>query len=176
MERSAVPASTVGSFAIPGGAGGGITNMSQLVNDTRFSSIREYLLDIGTLTGTSEIKITDLVPKSTIFRIELVVLEAMHNDGDTAAELEVVSGEDDTLLGKTWNDPSTVGTYVSNCYYTTRGADDDVVIHHSLASISHGMALLRLHVYNNVLEYQDLLTADKRLYVTQDLESIELIE
>lgn len=175
MEPSNVPASTVGSFTIPCGAGA-ITNMSQLINDTRFSSIREYLLDIGTLTSTSEIKITDLIPKSTIFRIELVVLEAMGNDGDTPAEIEVISGEDDTLLGKSWNDPSIAGTYVSNCYYTTQGTDDDVVIRHSLASIAHGVALLRLHVYNNIVEYQDLLTADKRLYVTQDLESIELIE
>lgn len=159
---------SIGTFVLPSAH-----RTSQLVNDTRFSSIREYLLDVGTLTGTNAIAIDDLLMKSTIFRIELIVLQGFSTSGHDSETIEIVSSDGDHLMDAQWNDPKKVGSYVSDCYYTTEGTPGELQIHHSLAAMESGLAILRLHVYNNVTEYQDLLTSDGKTYLTKDLCSVE---
>ena len=162
-------AAVVGSFCLPP-----VTKTSELINDTRFTSLHEYVLDVSTLTGTTALDINDLPAGSTIYRIELVVFSPLN--GGNVTETISVNGGSSILMGAQWNNPSVRGTYVTDCYYTTGGASGELIVHHSLASISSGMALLRLHVYNNVVDYTDLLTVNGQVYYTMDERSVELID
>ena len=58
-----------GSFTLPTPQ-----RTSQLVNDTRFSSIREYVLDSSILSDTTTLDIADLLSGSVIYRIDLMLI------------------------------------------------------------------------------------------------------
>lgn len=149
---------------------------SQLVNDTRFSSIREYLLDMTTLSGSIGIAITDLIPNSVIYRIEVIILKRLASAAYSSDNITVKVSDNSILMDSTWNDPNKVGTYSSSCYYTTLGIPNEVMIYHSLGTILRGAAILRLHIYNNVNEYTDLLTSNGANYLTKDQNGISVIQ
>ena len=160
---------TVGKFFMPQ-----VRKTSDLINDTRFSSIHEYVLDGTSLSGSPALDISDLGAGSTIYRIELVVFSPL-TAGNTTETIQVTGGNT-ILMASNWNNPMAKGTYVTDCYYSVGGTPGELTVNHSLAGYTSGMALLRLHVYNNVVDYTDLLTNSGAAYYTQDQRSVEVID
>ena len=155
--------SVKGSFTIPTPQ-----RTSQLVNDTRFSSIREYVLDESTLSGSTRLDITDLLPGSVIYRIDLIVLSAFSDSTGAQHDIEITCDNGGVQMDAEWNDPNTVGTYSTNCYTSIRTPSDVVHVIHSLGSMLSGAAILRFYIYSNIDTYSKLLTSDNLYYHTMD--------
>lgn len=149
---------------------------SQLINDTRFSSIREYVLDSSTLSDSTQLDISDLLSGSVIYRIDLIVLNAFSDDSGMQHDIEISCDNGGVLMSKEWNDPNTFGSYSTNCYATIRSTDDAIHINHTLGDALTGSAILRLYVYNNIDTYTRLLTSDGLYYRTEDSVGIDVRE
>ena len=119
---------------------------SQLVNDSRFSSIQEYLLDSSSLSGLTQLDIADLKVGSVIYRIDLVILSAFRDNSGSQHNIEISCG-DNVLMASEWNDPNRVGTYTTNCYGIVNSTNNVVHIKHSPTSISAGSAILRIYSF-----------------------------
>ena len=136
-------AKIAGSFSLPIPP-----HTSQLVNDTRFSSIREYVLNSASLSGSSQLDISDLSEGSVIYRIDLVVFEAFSDDTGNQHDIEITAGSDNVLMDAEWNDPNTVGSYTAACHTIISSENSSLQLTHSLANIVSGSAILRLYMYN----------------------------
>ena len=147
---------------------------SQLINDTRFSSIREYILDSASLSGSSQLDISDLMSGSVIYRIDLVVLNAFSDASGAQHNITISCDNGGVLLAAECNDPNTIGTYVTNCYTTIRSPQDDVHITHDLGELITGSAILRFYIYNTIDTYQKMLTRDNLYYRTMDDTGIDI--
>lgn len=148
---------------------------SQLVNDTRFSSIREYVLNTESMKDTETLEISDLALDSVIYRIDLIVFNPFTILDGTIPNIEVVDENDTILLDKDWNEPSISDTYSSNCYSTINSLNTKLKINHNLGSSFNGDAILRLYLYNNIGEYVHLLTSDNLYYKTMDNIGIDVL-
>lgn len=150
---------------------------SQLINDTRFSSIREYVLNSESLSGSTQLDIGDLPSNAVIYRIELIVLTAFSTLNGAQHNISVTCDNGGILMDSSWNDPNMVGTYVTDCYTTLRGNLDVVHIIHSLSDISTGSCILRIHFYTDETDEYDIMeTADDKDYVTIDTKTIDVIK
>ena len=119
-----------GSFVIPTPQ-----RTSQLINDTRFSSIREYILDSNTLSDSTQLDISDLLSGSVIYRIDLIVLSAFSDESGKQHNIEISCDNNGILMNAEWNDPNTIGSYSTTCYTTIRSAEDIVHVNHSLGNM-----------------------------------------
>ena len=128
-----------------------IQHASQLINDVRFSSIREYVLNSESLSGSTQLDIDDIPSNTVIYRIELVVLNAFGNANGDQHDITITCDNGGILMNNTWNDPNTVGSYVTDCYTSIRGSTDQLHVIHSLSDISTGAAILRIHCYTNAI-------------------------
>ena len=137
-------AKIAGSFALPMPP-----HTSQLVNDTRFSSIREYVLNSASLSGSTQLDISDLSEGSVIYRIDLVIFEAFSDESGDQHDIAIASESGDVLMSNEWNDPNTLGTYTASCHTTISSSNKNLHLTHSLSNIVSGAAILRLHIYNN---------------------------
>lgn len=162
-------ATMTGSFSLPTAQ-----RTSQLVNDTRFSSIREYVLDLNSLSGSNQVTISDLPPVSIIYRVDLIVLTPFSATTDEQYNIEISKSDDTILMDSSWNDPNTNGTYSTNCYSVIAQGSEGLIINHNLSTIVSGSAILRLYIYNNVAEYTRLLTNDNLYYRTEDFAGIHV--
>ena len=142
---------------------------------TRFSSIREYVLDANTLHGISQVNITDVGANSVIYRIDLIVMNGFSDASGKQHDLEVTDHNDNVLMAIEWNDPNERGTYCSNCYCTVLPEAETIKVKHTMGEMLSGLAILRLYIYNNVVDYSNLLTADNEIYQTMDQNSIEIV-
>lgn len=150
---------------------------SQLINDTRFSSIRDYILNSESLSGSTRLDIDDLPSNAVIYRIELIVLNAFSNLNGDQHNISVTCDNGGTLMDSSWNDPNMVGTYVTDCYTTLRGNLDLVHVIHSLSNISSGLGILRIHFYTDETdEYAVMETNDSNDYLTLDTNTIDVIK
>ena len=122
---------------------------SQLINDTRFSSIREYLLNSSVLSNTTSLDIADISSGSVIYKIDLIILSAFNDNTGNQHDIEISYGNNNVLMNSKWNDPNTVGTYTTNCYAIIRSEEDIIHINHTLANAVSGSALLRFYIYTN---------------------------
>lgn len=159
-----------GTFALPHSSRLG----SQLINDTGFSSIREYVLNSESLSGTTQLDIEDLPQDTIIYRIELIVLEGFSDLSGTQHDLSVSTGTGIELMNKNWNDPNTPGTYVTNCYATSiNGSKNPLHIIHNITNALSGVGILRIHMYTNQTdEIEVMRTSDDERYLTIDTESV----
>ncbi len=164
-------ASVTGSFSVPV-----LSNTSQLVNDTRFSSIREYILDNSVLSDTTQLLINDLPLKAIIYRIDLLIINAFSTTAGSQLNIEVTRNDGTVLMNKEWNDPNTIGTYTTNCYTTLSGAVENIKVNHDLGSATNGSAILRFHLYTSGEDYVKLLTNRQEKYETVDTEDVNLIK
>ena len=160
-----------GSFSVPV-----VSNTSQLINDTRFSSIREYVLDTSTLAGSTQLDITDLPANAVIYRIDLLILNAFSVTSGDQLNIEVTRENGDILMDNLWNDPNNVGTYTTNCYAILSGSSETLHILHDLGSAISGSAVLRFHLYTSGEDYVKLLTNQEEVYETVDTVDINLIK
>lgn len=160
-----------GSFALPT-----TQRTSQLINDTRFSSIQEYVLDSSTLSGSTQIDIADLPVGSVIYRIDLLVLNEFSDIGGNQHDIEISCDNGGVLMDAEWNDPNTTGVYSTSCYTSIRSSSDLVHITHSLSNMLTGSAILRFYIYSNIDTYTRLLTADGLYYHTADGKSVTVTE
>ena len=160
-----------GSFSLPTAQ-----RTSQLINDTRFSSIREYVLNSSTLSGSTQLDIGDLMSSSVIYRIDLIVLSAFSDLSGAQHNIEITCDNGGTLMSAEWNDPNTIGTYSTNCYTSIRNASDVVHVIHSLGEMLTGSAILRFYIYNTVDTYTKLLTSDGLYYHTANDVGVEVPE
>lgn len=160
--------SSVGNFVVPTP-----NRTSELVNDTRFSSIQEYILTPALLGGSSVLSISDIGVGATIYKIDLIVFKPFIT-GDTAT-LAVKTLTNEILMDIGWNDPSTVGSYVTDCYYVSAGLAEEIKVNHTLGRATEGMALLRFYLYNNAIEYVNLLTNNNLQYHSSDGNKIQII-
>ena len=135
---------TIGSLALPSPQ-----RTSQLVNDTRFSSIQEYVLDSSSLSGSTQLDISDLSVGSVIYQVELMILSAFSESGGSQPTIEITCDNGGVLMDDTWNDPTTVAVYSTDCYTSIRTVNDLVHIIHNLSNITAGSAILRLYLYKN---------------------------
>ena len=147
---------------------------SQLVNDTRFSSIREYVLDSSTLAGTTQLNISDLIVGSVIYRIDLYVINAFSSASGEQHNIEVKKSDGSVLMSSEWNDPNSIGTYVTECYTSIDSANQSLQVIHSLSNMISGSAILRLYMYTNVNTTTQLLTSDNLYYHTMDNNGIDV--
>lgn len=159
-----------GSFSLPTPQ-----RTSQLINDTRFSSIREYVLDSSTLSDSTQLDISDLASGSVIYRIDLIVLSAFSDASGIQHSIEISCDNGGILMDAEWNDPNVIGSYSTNCYASIRTIDDIIHITHSLGNSLSGSALLRFYLYSNVDTYTRMLTSDGLYYRTIDNSSINVI-
>lgn len=155
--------SVAGSFVLPTPQ-----RTSQLINDTRFSSIREYVLDSSILSGSTQLDISDLMPSSVIYRIDLIVLSAFNDQYGNQLNMKITCDNGGTLMAAEWNDPNTIGTYTTNCYTSIRTAADVIHVIHDLGAVLSGSAILRFHIYNTIDTYTKMLTSDGLYYHTMD--------
>lgn len=147
--------------------------ISQLVNDTRFSSIREYVLDAETFKGTTEIAIGDIGASTLVYRIDVIVLGAFVDPSDIQGDLSIET-VDDVLMQTAWNDPNVSGTYTTNCYGLVAKDGDPIYLRHNLGNCISGNMLVRLHVYNNITDYQRMLTYESEWYHTSDRVAVNI--
>ena len=147
---------------------------SQLINDTRFSSIREYVLNSSSLKGSSQIDISDIGVNSVIYRIDLIVLSAFSDSTGAQHSIRVYT-DDSTLMAAECNDPNEVGTYATDCYATIK-SNGSIHISHTLSNMLTGSAILRFYIYNNIDEYARLLTSDMLYYHTIDRQGADVID
>lgn len=149
---------------------------SQLVNDTRFSSIREYILDSNSLSGATQLEISDLSRDSVIYRIDLIVTAPFNTLDGAQHNIEVADQEGNILMDNDWNDPNMIGTYSTNCYSIMNGSNTKLTVTHDLSNISSGAAILRLYVYDTVSEYVRMLTSDSLYYHTMDNIGVNVVK
>ena len=152
-----------GSFSLPTPQ-----RTSQLINDTRFSSIQEYVLNSSTLSGSSQLDISDLMSGSVIYRIDLIVLSAFSDAAGNQHDITISCDNGGTMMSAVCSDPNTVGTYSTNCYTTIRTPADVVHVTHTLGNLLTGTAILRFYMYSTIDAYQKLLTSDNLYYHTSD--------
>lgn len=160
-----------GSFSLPMPQ-----RTSQLINDTRFSSIREYILDSSTLSGSTQLDISDLLSGSVIYRIDLIVLSAFSDASGKQHSIEISCDNGGILMDAEWNDPNVIGSYSTNCYATIKTPEDLVHITHSLGNLLSGSAILRFYIYSNIDAYTKLLTTDGLYYRTVDNVGVDVRE
>ena len=159
-----------GSLTLPA-----IRYASQLINDIRFSSIREYVLNSESLSGSTQLDIDDIPSNAVIYRIELIVLSAFSNLSGDQHNISITCDNGGTLMSSEWNDPNMIGSYITNCYTTVRGNLDLVHVIHSLSDISTGFAILRIHVYTDETDnYSVMETVNAKDYLTSDTEAINV--
>ncbi len=158
-----------GSFTLPTPQ-----RTSQLVNDTRFSSIREYFLDGSVLSGSSQLDISDLLPGSVIYRIDLIVVNAFSDQSGAQHDIEITCDNGGVQMAAEWNDPNNVGTYTTNCYTSIRTPADVIHVVHSLGNILTGSAVLRFYIYSNIDTYSRMLTSDNLYYHTMDKVGVDV--
>lgn len=152
-----------------------IRRASQLINDVKFSSIREYVLNSESLSGSSQLDIEDIPANAVIFKIELVVLSAFGNLNGDQHNISVTCDNGGTLMDNTWNDPNMVGSYVTDCYTMLRGNIDKVHVIHSLSDITTGSGILRIHFYTNETDDLDVVeTNTSSDYLTIDTSTINV--
>jgi len=149
---------------------------SQLVNDTRFSSIREYVLNVEVLKDTSTLEINDLPANSVIYRIDLIVNAPMTSLDGIQHNLSVSDTNGNVLFKNEWNDPNVIGTYTSNCYGILDAGSIKIKVNHDMTNLTSGSAILRFHVYTNIDEYMHLLTIDSLYYHTMDRVGINVVK
>ena len=159
-----------GSFSLPTAQ-----RTSQLINDTRFSSIREYVLNSSTLADSSQLDISDLLSGSVIYRIDLIVLSAFSDASGRQHDIEITCDNGGVLMESEWNDPNNIGSYSTNCYASIRTPEDLVHVNHTLGNIMSGSAILRFYIYNNIDTYTKLLTSDGLYYHTKDDVGIDVV-
>ena len=160
-----------GSFSLPTPQ-----RTSQLINDTRFSSIREYVLNTSVLSGSTQLDISDILPGSVIYRIDLIVLSAFSDAGGSQHNIEISCDNGGVLMNAEWNDPNTIGTYSTNCYTTIRTSEDLMHINHTLSDMISGSAIVRFYMYSNIDTYTKLLTSDGLYYHTSDEVGVNVTE
>lgn len=132
--------SRYGSMALPN-----LKKTSSLVNDSRFLSIHDYVLNSSVLSGGSTLAITDLPQGAIIIRVDIRVNTAFTTNPDTQHNIEITTANGATvLMDNEWNDPNVVGNYSTECYHTISG---NLKVTHDLSSMTAGSALLRFHVY-----------------------------
>ena len=152
-----------------------IRRASQLINDTKFSSIREYILNSETLSGTTQLDIEDIPSNAVIFRIELIVLSAFSNMKGDQHTITIKCDNDTTLMDGTWNDPNMVGSYETDCYSILHSNMGKLHIIHSLSDIISGFGILRVYFYTDETdEYDALQTNENADYLTIDLNTIDI--
>ena len=151
-----------------------VQRTSQLVNDTRFSSIREYVLNAESLQDAFSVEISDLALDSVIYRIDLIVSNPFYNLDGSETEISVKDEENNILLDTAWSDPSSIGTYTTNCYAIINETNQKLTITHNFKNISSGTAILRLHMYTNIDRYMHLLTSDNLYYRTMDVIGVDV--
>lgn len=152
-----------------------IRRASQLINDIRFSSIREYVLNSESLSGTTQLDIDDIPSNAVIYRIELVVLSAFADLSGSQHDIQITCDNGGTLMDSSWNDPNMVGSYDTDCYTMLRGNLDKVHVIHSLSNIVSGFGILRIHFYTDETdEYDKMKTMNTEDYLTIDTETIDI--
>ena len=160
-----------GNFSLPTSR-----RASQLINDTRFSSIRDYVLNSESLSGSTQLDIEDLPSNAVIYRIELIVLSAFSNLNGDQHNISVTCDNGGTLMDSSWNDPNMIGSYVTDCYTTLRGNLDLVHVIHSLSDISTGSGVLRIYFYTDETDnYAVMETNDANDYLTTDTNTIDVV-
>lgn len=152
-----------GSFALPQ-----TRYASQLINDTRFSSIREYVLNSESLSGSMQLDIADLPSNAILYRIELIILSAFSNLNGDQHDIAITCDNGGTIMDSSWNDPNMVGAYSAECHVALRGTSDVVHVIHSLSDMTSGLAILRIHLYTDESERVKMETSDKDDYETPD--------
>ena len=158
-----------GSFTLPT-----TQRTSQLINDTRFSSIREYVLNSNTLSGSTQVDINDLIPGSVIYRIDLIVLSAFSDTSGAQHDIQITCDNGGVIMDSKWNDPNMIGSYTTNCYANIRTSTDMIHVIHSLGNLISGSALLRFYIYNNVDTYTKMLTSDGLYYRTVNTVGVDV--
>lgn len=143
------------------------TSLSDLTNDNNYMVIREYVLDRASLVGADSIAISDINAGSTIVKTSLNVISPfIIPKGEPLIELVTDSGTQ--LMNKYCNDLSTPNNYSTDSYYITNGNTNEIILKHTLSNMSSGTAILRLELYENLPNYEELLTSDNKLYTTKD--------
>ena len=132
-------AATSGSFALPTPS-----KTSQLVNDSRFMSIKEYVLTPSVLSKASQFELSDIPSGSIIQRIDLMVTTAFASASDQN-NISVVGADESVIMDASWNDPNTAGVYSTDCYYYVTST---VRVVHDLTGATAGRAVLRLFIYD----------------------------
>lgn len=161
----------IGNFSLPTAQ-----RTSQLINDTRFSSIREYVLSASLFKDTDVIEITDLAPSSLIYRADIIVTSPFATLDGKQHSISIVDMENTILFDSTWNDPNIIGTYTTNCYAGITAVNAKLKVLHDLREATGGNAILRLYLYNNIDEYIKLLTSDELYYHTEDIVGIDVVK
>ena len=147
---------------------------SQLINDTGFSSIREYVLNSESLSSTTQLDIDDLPQDTIIYRIELIILEGFSDLSGTQHNISVSTKTGNELMNANWNDPNTEGTYATNCYVTSVGGTvNPLQVFHNVKDAISGVGILRIHMYTKQTDEVEVMrTSDNERYVTLDTESV----
>ena len=142
-------------------------SLSDLQNDNNYMAIKEYVLNSDVLSGSTAIAINDLKAGSTIVKMSLHVRTPFvsTNISDT---IEVSTDTDKVLLAQECNDPNRAGDYSSDCYYITSGNQNEILVHHTLSNMTAGVAILKIKIYENIPEYEELTTSDNTVYTTKD--------
>jgi hypothetical protein len=171
-------AKTIGNFTLP--QNGAVHKTSQLENDSRFSSIYEYILDSSTLNGSASLEISDLPVNTVITKIEMYVLEGITKSISGATTMSIVgtntsSSLSGTLMNTKCNDPDNVGLYCTDCYFVVKSTKDTVSVNHNASTCTGGSIILRLTTYQSPYEYTPLSTADGLSYTMSDGDTLSII-
>lgn len=149
------------------------TSLSDLTNDNNYMAIREYILDSSVLANTTTVAINDISAGSTIVKVSLNVRLPFSNDAPTNT-FEVTTDSGHILMNSNCNDPKIVNNYSTDTFYVMNGNINELVVHHNLANATSGLAILRIELYENLPDYEELRTSDNKIYMTKDQISVDV--
>ncbi len=149
------------------------TSLSDLVNDHNYMVIRDYILDSSTLKGSNVIAISDLAAGSVITKI-VIKIETPFKSSNTTNTIEIASDSGSILMDASWNDPAIASDYSSDCFYVVNGNNNEVLVNHTLSSITEGYAILHIEMYENTPEYETLQTQSGEDYNTADQKTVDV--
>ena len=132
---------TRGGFTIPAPS-----KTSELTNDSQFMSVKEYNLSVAALSGSTTYTISDIPAGTVIHQVELLVDTAFTSSA-SQNNLAVKGADNTVIMDSSWNDPNTIGNYVTKCSFIVSST---IKLVHDLNTATAGHATLRLHLHPSV--------------------------
>ena len=105
-------------------------DLLDLRNDTTYLSVKKYILNKETFANASSFVINDINPNSKIVNISLNVETPFESDANNDS-IEIINDNGKILFSKNSNSMNVTGKYATDCYYTTSGNENELIVNYS---------------------------------------------
>ena len=165
-------AKSIGSLTLPQGSL--VTRTSQLENDSRFSSVYEYVLTNTSLSSSVTLNISNIPSNSIITKVEMYVVDPFVDSYGNPVSISIEGGESTLMDGK-WNDPCEIGLYSTDCYYIVKGTTNELNINHNAGNCIEGTVIIRFVTYQTPTSYEAFATVDDMDFASADRSLINVV-